>query len=144
MSWYYYSGNIVRSIQVSDSISVAVRPKTKIQIEKITKDTQAMINAGMLRKTGNPNRANEIRKASGLKMQDVVPKSDMAKYVAEKGVTSSKDLPPRKAVGAPEMTEHEASVESAPSLVVADNAEVLSPDVPDEGKRHRKRKRDSE
>lgn len=140
MPWYYYSGSIVRSIQVSDRISVAVRPHSKVEIDKTTKETQLLINSGLLRRTGGA-KDSEKRKVSDLKIQDVLPKSDLAKAIAEKGVTSSMSLPPKKPVGAPEMTEGEISLPETESIFV-EKADVLSTDEPDEGRKRRKRKRD--
>ncbi|MFA4971300.1 MAG: hypothetical protein WC683_01720 [bacterium] len=112
MSWYYYSGSVPTGIPVSRTKSVAVAPHTKVEIVDMTPAAQALLRRGVLRRTGRPAgaplRTNVA--VTDQKVADVVPKSALARYFAEKGVTKSKEMPPKKPVGKPEFTEHELAV----------------------------------
>ena len=106
MAWYYYSGTIVRPVPRGDGVTVAARPHTKVEIVKATPETQAMIKRGTLRRAGPPTEMKE-RKAPKKADPGAIPKSTMVRFFAEKGVTSSKGMKPKKSVGKPEMTEPE-------------------------------------
>jgi hypothetical protein len=126
MSWYYFSGHTVKPIRVSSTKSVAVRPNTKVEILEIVQETQALINAGILRRTGRPKGATSIADLPPrpiVRMRDVIQKSPLATYFAEKGVTTSKEMPPQKPVGAPEYTLHE--------MELAERARSATPDEGD-------------
>lgn len=124
MAWYYYSGRVVRAIPQTRTKSVAVRPNTKVEILEVTKEVQALISQGVLRRTGRPVGATSVADKAPqepVRMQDVVQKSSLAMHFAEKGMTESKDMPPRKSVGKPEFTVHEvASAEAAPPEAAAE------------------------
>lgn len=130
MSWYYYSGRIVRSIPVSRNKSVAVRPNTKVEILEITQEAQAMMRSGDLKRTGKPLGAvslGDLPPRPLVKMRDVVPPSALAQHFAEKGVTPSRDMPPQKPVGAQEFTVHELA---AKGIVHAPRPEPVAPAAP--------------
>lgn len=123
MGWYYYSGNVVKSIPVSRTKSVAVRPNSKIEILEVTQEAQTMLSMGILKRTGKPLGATSMEDAPPrpkIHLRDVLPPSGLAMHFAEKGVTSSEALPPRKPVGAPEFTVHELEAKSA----------VVAPEMP--------------
>lgn len=131
MAWYYYSGKIVKAVRVSSTKSVAVRPNTKVEILEVTREVQALLRAGVLRKTGRPRDAQSVGEAAPEptpRMQDVVERSPLASYFAEKGVTSSKAMPPQKPVGAPEFTVHE--MEMAGKTVTAPTAGAAADALP--------------
>lgn len=124
MSWYYYSGNVVRSIPQGRFKSVAVRPNTKVEILEVTQEVQALISQGVLRRTGKPLGAVSLSDQpprTPIRIQDVVPKSPLAMYVAEKGVTKDPGVAPQKPLGKPEHTVHELSdpVGGAPDSIAA-------------------------
>ena len=86
-----------------------------------------MISAGVLRRTGKQVGMKSMEDQpvkAAPKLRDVMPPSALAQHFAEKGVTSSKNMPPKKPVGTPEYTIHEIAAqkvdEAAP--VVADVA----------------------
>ena len=138
MAWYYYSGNIVRSIPVKAGLSKVAKPRSKIEIITETKEVQIMKKRGLLRRTSPVKGAVSVVSdpVEELKMEDVIQKSAMAKVVAEKGVTGSKGLPPTTK-GNPEMTEAElASVESTEK-----EADVLPKDETVDDKKKEKQKR---
>ncbi len=142
MPWFYYSGNIARSIEIKPGLSQVVKPHTKIEIEKVTKAAQVLINQGSLRRTGKQKLDGKqpVRKVPNIKdMKKVLPKSDMAKAVAEKGVTTSSTLPPIKPVGKPEMTEGELL--AADKEKGAAKVDELSSDEKGDGKGKRKQKK---
>lgn len=115
MPWFYFSGHVVRAVPVSRNGSVAVRPNTKVEILEVTPESQALINQGTLRRTSPPRGAKSIADQpmpTTLRVEDVVPKSALALNFAEKGVTTSKDLPPKKLVGKPEYTIHEMEMQA--------------------------------
>lgn len=98
MSWYYYTGKMVRPIMVSKHRSKAVRPNTKIEILEIIGDTQSLIDNGILRATGNPNInikkvKKKIEKAE-KSLKEVLKASKFAASFAEKGKTSSAKIAP--------------------------------------------------
>lgn len=113
MAWYYYSGPIPQAIRVSSTKSVAVHPHSKVEILEVTREVQALLNAQVLRRCGRPLGAKSLADepvAPPVRMQDVVPKSSLAQHFAEKGVTPSKTMPPKKPVGSPEYTIHEVAL----------------------------------
>ena len=109
MGWYYYSGTVVRPIPVKKGLSKSVRPKSKVEILEMTPEANALIRKGQLRVTSRDKGAVPAAQVPVPQktVADVVPKSDMAKNVAEKGVTTAATLPPKKPVGNPETTEGE-------------------------------------
>jgi len=113
MAWYYYSGPITQAIRVSSTKSVAVHPHSKVEILEVTREVQALLNAQVLRRCGRPLGAKSIADepvAPPVRIQDVLPKSSLAQHFAEKGVTPSKAMPPKKPVGSPEYTVHELAL----------------------------------
>ena len=113
MAWYYYSGPIPQAIRVSSTKSVAVHPHSKVEILEVTREVQALLNAQVLRRCGRTLGAKSLADepvAPPVRMQDVVPKSSLAQHFAEKGVTPSKTMPPKKPVGSPEYTIHEVAL----------------------------------
>jgi hypothetical protein len=107
MPWYYYSGTVVRPVPRGDGVTVAARPHTKVEIVKPTPETQAMIRKNLLKRTGPPKEVKERKPVDTKKIREVVPKSTMARFFAEKGETDSAKMKPRVRVGKPEMTEPE-------------------------------------
>ena len=111
MAWYYYSGKTVRSIPVKRGLSKAVRPHSKIEILKETIEVRALIRKGQLRKTGKPKGAMSVieEPIPDKTVKEVVDKSPLARFFAEKGKTKSSGIPPVSKTGI-EMTEHELNV----------------------------------
>lgn len=129
MAWYYYSGHVTCAIRVSSTKSVAVRPNTKIEILEVTREVQALLAKGMLRRSGRPVGATSLEDASpptDLRMEDVVSRSPLATFFAEKGVTTSKTMPPQKAVGAPEYTIHELEMAGSTKPAIPEPAEDVA------------------
>jgi hypothetical protein len=153
MAWYYYSGPITQAIRVSSTKSVAVHPHTKVEILEVTREVQALMNSQVLRRCGRPLGAKSIADepvAPPVRMQDVLPKSSLAQHFAEKGVTPSKAMPPKKPVGSPEYTVHELALAekgiSAPSggdapAVAVDPAVPAAPVVSAEEKSEKSSKK---
>jgi hypothetical protein len=144
MAWYYYSGSVVKSIPVSRTKSVAVRPNSKIEILELTKEAQVMLSAGMLRRTGKPLGAKsmeDLPQPPRVHMRDVLPPSPLAMHFAEKGVTTSAEMPPRKPLGAPEFTVHELAAPTEGAASPNADAEVLPAEdaAEDSGKSKRRR-----
>lgn len=96
MAWYYYTGKVVQAVQIKRGLSKAVKPHTKVEIIDMTTDVQALIRQGLLRQTGKPKGAVSAESIviPDVKLADVMPKSDMARFVAEKGVTSAPMVSP--------------------------------------------------
>lgn len=131
MAWYYYSGPITQAIRVSSTKSVAVHPHSKVEILEVTREVQALLNAQVLRRCGRPLGAKSIADepaAPPVRMQDVVPKSSLAQHFAEKGVTPSKAMPPKKPVGSPEYTVHELAL-AEKGIPAPSGGEVSAVDV---------------
>lgn len=96
MAWYYYTGKAVQSVQVKAGLSLAVKPHSKVEIIDMNQTTQVLINKGLLRRTGKPKGAVSVKDTPvpTEKLADVMPKSDLAMIVAEKGATSSPHIAP--------------------------------------------------
>jgi hypothetical protein len=96
MSWYYYSGRVVRPVMVEKGRSVSVRPNTKVEIiDESTSEFKSLCRRGFLRRTSRPKNLNVDKKnISDKTFKDVIKKSKMAKLIAEKGVTKAMDVPP--------------------------------------------------
>lgn len=132
MTWYYYSGRVVRPIMIEKGCSISVRPHTRVEIlDESTLEFKSLYRRGFLRKTSRPKYLEiEKKEIPTETVKDVVPKSKMAEVIAEKGVTVSKDIPPESKFNV-EMTEGEQQivdsmgVEEKESLTV-DQAEELS------------------
>jgi len=156
MAWYYYSGGLTRSVVIKPGLSQSVKPHSKVNIEKIVRETQVLINKGILRRTGSPKNDGKQPVRKVIKSEDIkkaLEKSEMAKAVAEKGVTTSPRMAPRKPVGSPEMTDGE--LQTAEDAVAnaakggdgddgdkgAENADELSKDDSDDEKGKRKLKK---
>ena len=139
MPWYYYGGSVVGPVQVKPGVTLAVRPHSKVEVFSMTAATQAMIRKGLLRRTGKPRDSKPVEAPKDEpKMEDVVEKSNMATKIAEKGVTTSKNQPPKPGKGSPaELTVgEEAGVEKGN----ADTVEPLSNDADaDEKKKEQKK-----
>jgi len=155
MAWYYYSGPIPQAIRVSSTKSVAVHPHSKVEILEVTREVQALLNAQVLRRCGRPLGAKSIADepvAPPVRIQDVLPKSSLAQHFAEKGVTPSKAMPPKKPVGSPEYTVHELALAEkgitapsggAPAVDVAPAAPVVpAEEKPEESSKKKKRWQD--
>ena len=144
MAWYYYSGNIVKSVPVSRTKSVAVRPNSKIEILEVTKEAQVMLSAGILRRTGRPLGAKSLEDevpVPRVHMRDVLPPSPLAQHFAEKGVTTAAEMPPRKPLGAPEFTVHElAGTREAAASEDADAATLSIEDAAEESGKSKRRR----
>ena len=153
MAWYYYSGRVTRPIRVCSTKSVAVRPNSKIEILEVTPDVQGLLRTGELRRTGRPLGAKSLEDqppAPQVRMQDVLPKSQLAQHFAEKGVTTSSSMPPKRPKGVQEFTVHElAAAEPLPATspvgengnFAADHAEpVVDGFREDEGKNRWKKR----
>lgn len=108
MPWYYYSGKVVRPIMIEKGRSVSVRPNTKVEIiDESTIELKSLCRRGFLRRTSRPKNLEVDKKEISTKtVKDVVPKSKMAKTIAEKGITVSKDIPPESKFSV-ELTEGE-------------------------------------
>jgi hypothetical protein len=146
MGWYYYSGNVVKSIPVSRTKSVAVRPNSKIEILEVTQEAQTMLSMGILKRTGKPLGATSMEDAPPrpkVHLRDVLPPSGLAMHFAEKGVTSSEALPPRKPVGAPEFTVHELAAREAPVVAPegSGDAAVLPDDAAEDNESGKSKRR---
>jgi hypothetical protein len=96
MPWYYYSGKVVRPIMIEKGRSISVRPNTKVEIiDESTIEFKSLCRRGFLRRTSRPkNLEVEKKEISTKTVKDVMPKSKMAKVIAEKGITVSKDIHP--------------------------------------------------
>ena len=117
MPWYYYSGNVVKAIPIRKGVSLAVQPRTKVEITNDgVREVQVLVRKGVLRKTGKPVGSQTfMSEPSGAEaVRSVTPKSEMARFIAEKGTTTSKTQAPKMKTGSPEMTELE---EKAKKLV---------------------------
>jgi hypothetical protein len=108
MSWYYYSGRVVRPVMVEKGRSVSVRPNTKVEIiDESTIEFKSLCRRGFFRRTSRPKDLNVDKKnISDKTFKDVIKKSKMAKLIAEKGVTKAMDVPPVSKVKV-ELTEGE-------------------------------------
>ena len=111
MPWFYYSGNVPKSMPVKKGLSVSVPPHSKVEIlEPGLREVQALKKKGLLRRTGRPAGAKSIADVlptTAADIRAVTPKSAMALKIAEKGVTTDKGQAPKKPKGSPEMTEGE-------------------------------------
>lgn len=128
MPWYFYSGKIVRPIPVKRGVSVAVQPSSTVEILEETPVFRALYAKRLLRRTAKPK---DFKSSSDIPVQttrieDVLPKSEMAKRIAEKGRTSSPNEPPTAKTGI-ELTEGEAAIVEKKTVEGAydSNAEVL-------------------
>ena len=55
MSWYYYSGRVVRPVMVEKGRSVSVRPNTKVEIiDESTIEFKSLCRRGFFRRTSRP------------------------------------------------------------------------------------------
>lgn len=144
MSWFYYSGNVTRSITIKKGLSVVAKPHSKVEIlDANLPEVRALRRKGHLRVTSRPKDAksvNDLPVMTGEDVKRVTSKSKLAGWVAEKGVAFSKGETPRSKN--PEMTDGER--EAAPKNAVseskdseipkeednknAENVEVLSDD----------------
>jgi hypothetical protein len=143
MSWYYYSGSVVRPVQVKPGETRAIRPHSKVEILTMTPEAQAMIRKGILRRTGKPKGAKPLDPTpkKEIKIEDVVQKSRMAQNIAEKGVTSSRNKPPKPVKGSPvELTVGEqAGFEKKKADTVDELSDEDAADSKDEKKDKKKR-----
>lgn len=123
MSWYYYSGKVVRPIMIERGRSVSVRPNTKVEIiDESTIEFKSLCRKGVLRRTSRPKNLEIEKKDIPTKtVKDVVPKSKMAKIIAEKGITISKDIPPESKF-AIELTEGEQQI--VESVIVEEKGSI--------------------
>lgn len=132
MPWFFYSGNIPRPVPIKKGVSIALVPHTKVEIvDANSPEVQALKRKGLLRVTGKPASAVSLAKVEAPveTVADVTPKSDMARSIAEKGVSKGKGETPKKAVGNPEMTEGElVSSEKKVDVVEVLSKAVSSPD----------------
>lgn len=146
MPWYYHSSNVIRPVSVKPGVTVAVKPHSKVEIFAMTPEAQALIKKGILRRTGKPKAAPKALAVpkDEPKMEDVVEKSPLAKNIAEKGVTDSKNKPPKPVAGkTAEMTEGEKlgvkkgadSVDELSNVADADSKEKK--DTKGKGKKRR-------
>jgi len=143
MPWFYYTGKTIRPIQIKKGVSVAVRPNSHVEVEEVTRETRALIGK-VLKRKGRPNGMRSFVDIDPPqeKMVEVLPKPEIAKFVAEKGFTKSKDEPPVS--NNVEMVESEIAI--ANSVGVEEKMEsevdnVVSGDgLPVESKKTRKRK----
>jgi len=125
MPWFYYSGNIPRSVEVKKGVSVAMRPHSKVEIKDVSlQSVQVMVRKGLLRRSGrDPSVASVIATVHPVKAEDIVkatPKPHMAVNVAEKGVTSGPGMAPKSVKGA-ELTNGEKGLDDdSKPLVKAD------------------------
>jgi len=121
MTWYYHSGNTVRPVLVKPGLSKSVRPKSKVEILHMTPEVEALIGKGLLRRVGKPKGSESVAKivVNDKKIEDVVEKPQIAKNIAEKGATISKNIAPVAANG-PEKTEGELAVEAAEAAAAAE------------------------
>jgi hypothetical protein len=101
MAWYYYSGNIPRPIPVKKGLSKIAKPHSKIEVLVETSEMKAMKARKMLKLTSKPRDAvsDAETPVPEKKLEDVLPKSDLARGVAERGVTSSRSIKPTVANG---------------------------------------------
>ena len=126
MAWYLYTGRLTKSIQNGLGNSTAVQPHTKVEILKITPTTRKMIARNVLHRTGKP--VGNVPKAKSVESPDKkLMKSKLARFVAEKGKTGNRDVPPRSQSGA-EKTEGEVAVEKNVETENAASVEV-APDT---------------
>ena len=130
MPWYYYSGKVVRPIMIEKGRSVSVRPNTKVEIiDESTIELKSLCRRGFLRRTSRPKNLEVDKKEISTKtVKDVVPKSKMAKIIAEKGITVSKDIPPESKFSV-ELTEGEQQLVEN---IKVEGKEVLNVDQVDQ------------
>jgi len=115
MPWFYYSGNVSRTLPVKKGLSVAVAPHSKVEIlDPNIREVQALRKKGLLRRTGRPAGAKSVQSLPGVSAEDVkavTPRSAMSQKIAEKGVTKDKGQAPKTPKGRPpEMTDGELLV----------------------------------
>jgi hypothetical protein len=154
MAWYYYSGKTARPIPVKRGLSKSVRPHSKVEILEETIEVKALIRKGQLRKTGKPKNMSLVsdEPIPDKTIKEVIGKSPLARFFAEKGITKSSNMPPVSKVGM-EMTEHELNVtgddyspkkekkddgKSVEIVEEIDDAGVLNDDSNKKGKRTRR------
>jgi len=106
MGWYYYMGSTIRPIPVAKGRSVAVRPHSKFEVFEEMQEHQDLASRGVIRKTGGPKSPKPKGAVPKIIKKDI-PLGTFAQSIAEKGVTSSKNVPP-VSKGPVEMTVDEA------------------------------------
>jgi hypothetical protein len=130
MPWFYYSGNVPRTIPVKKGLSVAVIPHSKVEIiDPNLREVQALRKKGVLRRTGRPvgvKSVQSIPTVSGDEVKAVTPRSAMAQKIAEKGVTKDRGQAPKRPKGQPEMTEGELKVKEKERVEAEKAVEVPS------------------
>lgn len=125
MAWFLYNGLRPKPVPTGDGNVVAVRPQSKIEIKNMTPAAQALVNKGELIRTSAPKDKIERAPADPI----VEPrKSSLADWVAEKGHTPSRGLPPKRADGKVELTDGE---QFATRVVVAVAEPPVVPAVPE-------------
>lgn len=108
MAWYYYTGNVPRSIPVKKGLSKVVTRCSRVEILEMTLEVQVLIRKKMLRRTGVPKGALSVAEDPVVDqaIESVVEPPKMARSVAEKGKTKSAKIEPVSS-GKVEMTDGE-------------------------------------
>lgn len=146
MPWFYYRGRTIRPIQIKKGVSVAVRPKSYVEIKEMTKETRALVGNKLQRKGRPHGMRSFVDEAPVENIEEEVPKSKLARFVAEKGITLSKEKPPVSKNGA-EMVESEIAIDSKGDVKedqVDKVEDVVTDEAPAVKKRGRRRKSESE
>lgn len=133
MTWYYYSGKVVRPVMVEKGRSVSVRPNTRVEIlDESTLEFKSLCRRGFLRRTSRPKGFEIEKKEVSVKtVKDVVPKSKMAEVIAEKGVTVSKEISPKSKFNV-ELTEGEQQVVESVKIEKVEEDQSLNVDQAEE------------
>ena len=79
MTWYLYTGRMVKPIPQGNGNVVAVQPNTKIEIYKITPVVSSMISKRMLRRTGEPQ-VDIQRESVSEKNQQAISREVLTKF----------------------------------------------------------------
>jgi hypothetical protein len=102
--WYYYSGSVPQAIQVAPGRSVAVRPRSKIEVQSLTPDVAALVARGVLVRTGRPVGAVAAAPAPAVTpaaLAAVLTPPEWVRSTADRGVTPAAGRPPQDALGFP-------------------------------------------
>lgn len=112
--WFFYNGNIARSVPVKKGVSVVVRPHSKVQIiDANNNEVQLLIKKGLFRRCGRPSSVvsmEDVEIVTKEKIEEVTEKSPMARKIAEKGVTNKKGMTPKFSGAKSEMTDSERKI----------------------------------
>lgn len=142
MPWFLYNGARPKPIPTGDGKVVAVRPQNKIEIIRVTDAAQRLINSGELIRTSGKKEA-QVERVVPKPME--VKKSQFGEWIAEKGATLAKGLPPKRGDGKVEMTAGE--IEASKVVVAGESQAAGEGQAPaeadkDKAKKDKKNKQD--